>query len=109
MRRHRVGDRHTHPPYQVPGAGEFVSGLPYGGATGTEVTTIDLNLDAYTIVNLSAGIVVNDWSAMLYVHNAGDENADLSFNRERGGRARLAYFTNKPRTIGLTFRKRFGS
>ena len=106
---HHVGDRYTQPSDQVPDAGVFVSGLPYGGATGTEVTTIDLNLDAYTIVNLSAGIVVNDWSAMLYVHNVGDENADLSFNRERGGRARLAYFTNKPRTIGLTFRKRFGN
>ena len=51
---------------------------------------------------------MDDWSATFYIHNAGDENADLSFNRERGGRARLAYFTNKPRTIGLTIRKRFG-
>jgi outer membrane receptor protein involved in Fe transport len=106
---HHVGDRYTQPSDQVPGAGDFVSGLPYGGATGNEVTTIDLNLDAYTIVNLSAGIVVNDWTAVLYVHNVADENADLSFNRERGGRARLAFFTNKPRTIGLTFRKRFGT
>jgi outer membrane receptor protein involved in Fe transport len=105
---HHVGDRYTQPSDQVPGAGDFVSGLPYGGATGDEVTTVDLNLDAYTIVNLSAGIIVNDWTAILYVHNVADENANLSFNRERGGRARLAYFTNKPRTIGLTFRKRFG-
>ena len=105
---HHVGDRYTQPSDQVPGAGVFVSGLPYGGATGNEVTTIDLNLDAYTIINLSAGIVLEDWSALLYIHNVSDENANLSFNRERGGRARLAYFTNKPRTIGLTFRKSFG-
>jgi len=105
---HHIGDRYTQPSDQVPGAGDFVSGLPYGGATGDEVTTVDLNLDAYTIINLSAGLVKDDWSAVLYIRNVGDENADLSFNRERGGRARLAYFTNKPRTIGLTFRKSFG-
>jgi outer membrane receptor protein involved in Fe transport len=105
---HHVGDRYTQPSDQVPGAGVFTSGLPYGGATGDEVTTVDLNLDAYTIINLSAGLVMRDWSATFYIHNAGDENANLSFNRERGGRARLAYFTNKPRTIGLTIRKSFG-
>ena len=105
---HHVGDRYTQPSDQVPGAGVFSSGLPYGGATGDETTSIDLNLDAYTIINLSAGLVMNDWSATFYIHNAGDENANLSFNRERGGRARLAYFTNKPRTIGVTIRKSFG-
>jgi outer membrane receptor protein involved in Fe transport len=74
---------------------------------GTEVTTVDLELDAYTIMNLSPGIEKDDWSATVYVHNVTDENADLSFNRERGGRARLAYFTNRPRTIGVVFRKSF--
>ncbi len=106
---HHVGDRYTQPSDQVPGAGVFVSGLPYGGASGDDATVVDLNLDAYTIINLSAGVVVNDWTALLYIHNVGDENANLSFNRERGGRARLAYFSNKPRTIGVTFRKSFGN
>ena len=72
----------------------FSSGLPFGGATGNEVTTLDLELDPYTIVNLSAGVEKNDWSAVLYIHNVGDENANLSFDRERGGRARLAFRTN---------------
>jgi hypothetical protein len=31
----------------------------------------------------------------------------LSFNRERNGRARLAYFVNTPRTTGLMYRVRF--
>ena len=65
-------------------------------------------LDPYTLVNLSAGIIKDDWEAVLYVHNASDENALLSFDRERGGRARISYRTNQPRTIGLTYRKRFG-
>jgi len=104
---HHVGDRITQPSDQVAGAGDFVSGLPYGGASGNDVTSIDLELDAYTIMNLSAGIEKDDWSATLYIHNVTDENADLSFNRERGGRARLAYFTNRPQTVGVVFRKSF--
>jgi outer membrane receptor protein involved in Fe transport len=91
----------------VPGAGNFPA-YAYDGATGTEVTSLDLVLDAYTIINLSAGIVADDWSATLYIHNVGDEEADLSFNRERGGLARTAFFVNRPRTIGLTFRKSWG-
>jgi outer membrane receptor protein involved in Fe transport len=83
--------------------------LAFGGATGDEVTSVDLNLDPYTILNLSAAIEKETWSAILYIHNVGDENANLSFDRERGGRARLAFRTNKPRTVGVTFRKSFGS
>jgi len=104
---HHVGDRITQPSDQEPGAGDFTSGLPFGGATGNETTSLDLNLDPYTIVNLSAGIEKDSWSAVLYIQNVTDENADLSFDRERGGRARLAFRTNKPRTIGVTFRKSF--
>jgi outer membrane receptor protein involved in Fe transport len=104
---HHVGDRITQPGDQVPGAGNFPA-YAYDGATGTEVTSLDLILDAYTIINLSAGIVADDWSATLYIHNVGDEEADLSFNRERGGLARTAFFVNRPRTIGLTFRKSWG-
>ncbi len=102
-----VGDRITQPTDQLDGAGLFQSGLPFGGATGFETSTLDLELDAYTIVNFRTGIENDDWSATFYINNFGDENANLSFNRERGGRARLAFFTNMPRTIGLTFRKNF--
>ena len=104
---HHVGDRITQPSDQVAGAGDFVSGLPFGGATGDEVTSLDLELDPYTIVNLSAGLIKETWEAVLYINNVGDENANLSFDRERGGRARLAFRTNQPRTIGITLRKNF--
>ncbi len=44
-------------------AGAFVSGLPYAGATGAEVTNIDLELDPYTLVNLNAGFISQNWEA----------------------------------------------
>jgi iron complex outermembrane receptor protein len=102
-----VGERYTQPGDQVNGAGDFQSGLPFGGATGSEVTSLDLELDSYEQLNLSAGILWDTWDAVFYVNNATDENANTSFNKERGGRARLAFFTNQPRTVGLTVRKRF--
>ena len=74
---HHVGDRITQPTDQNPGAGVFSSGLPYGGATGNEVTTLDLNLDPYTIVNLSAGVDTEDWSLTFYIKNAS--NLTLQF------------------------------
>ena len=44
---------------------------------------------------------------IVYVNNVFDENALLSFDRERGGRARLGFSTNQPRTYGVTVRKAF--
>ena len=104
-----VGSRFTQPSDQENNPRAFVSGLPFGGATGNEVTLLDLRLPSYNYVNLSAGI---DWEnglgVMVYVTNLFDENALLSFDRERGGRARLGYNIGQPRIIGVTVRKRFG-
>ncbi len=105
---HNVGDRITQPSDQLIGAGDFTSGLPFGGATGSELTSVDLLLDPYTIINTSLGIEKDNWSVVLYMNNVTDENANLSFDRERGGRARLSYRTNTPRTAGVTVRMAFG-
>lgn len=102
-----VGERFTQPGDQVPGAGNFSSGLPFGGATGSEVTSLDLELPEYEIVNVSAGATWGSWDAVLFLNNVFDENALLSFDRERGGRARLGFRVNQPRTLGLTLRKQF--
>jgi len=102
-----VGDRLTQPSDQVAGAGNFQSGLAYGGATGNEITEVDLELDQYDTLNISAGLVYDEYEVLFYVNNVFDENALLSFDRERGGRARLGYRVGEPRTIGATFRMYF--
>jgi iron complex outermembrane receptor protein len=102
-----LGSRYTQPSDQVPGAGNFASGLPFGGATGAGVTALDLELEPYTLVNLNAGVQNDEWGVTLFVNNVTDENANLSFDRERGGRARLAFATNQPRTMGITLRRNF--
>ena len=63
-----------------------------------------MNLDAYHLLNLSTGLVYDSWEFMFYVRNVADENPKLSFDRERGGRARLAYRVGQPRTFGLLTR-----
>ena len=102
-----IGDRITQPSDQLPGAGMFTSGLAFGGASGNDVTDLDLILDPYQIVNLQAGIAWDNMELVAYVNNVTDENANLSFDRERGGRARLGFRTNQPRTFGVTARVRF--
>ena len=97
----------TQPSDQESGAGDFSSGLAFGGATGAEVTSLDLELDPYQTLNISAGVVMENWEVVAYVNNVTDENANLSFDRERGGRARLGFRTNQPRTFGLTVRSFF--
>ena len=62
------------------------------------------------MINLTAGIEwTNGLGVLVYVNNLLDENALLSFDRERGGRARLGFNVGQPRVIGVTVRKRFGS
>jgi iron complex outermembrane receptor protein len=103
-----VGSRYTQPSDQENNPRTFVSGLPFGGATGNEAVVLNLKLPDYQLVNLSAGVSFdNDLDLIVYVQNVFDENPLLSFDRERGGRARLGYNIGQPRTIGITVRKGF--
>jgi outer membrane receptor protein involved in Fe transport len=103
-----VGSRFTQPSDQENNPRTFRSGLPFLGATGTEATVLDLELPAYQLVNLSAGVeFANGFGLSAYVTNLLNENAKLAFDRERGGRARLGFHVTNPRTIGLTARKSF--
>ena len=103
-----VGTRYTQPSDQVDNPRSFVSNLPFGGASGNNATVLDLELDSYQLVNLSAGLdFPNRVSVIFYINNLIDENAQLAFDRERGGRARLAFSTNQPRTFGVTTRYKF--
>ncbi len=103
-----VGARYTQPADQENNPRTFVHGTPFGGAPANASTTIDLELPDYQLVNLSAGVDFdNGLSLIAYVNNVFDENALLSFDRERGGRARLGYTVGQPRTFGITARKTF--
>lgn len=103
-----VGNRVTQPSDQEGNPRSFISGLAFGGAPGTDATTLNLVLPSYELVNFSAGVDFdNGLSVIGYLNNLFDENALLSFDRERGGRARLGVSTNSPRTYGITVRKTF--
>ena len=103
-----IGSRYTQASDQEGNPRSFVSGLAFGGATGTVPTVVDLQLGDYQLVDLSAGVEWDDGlSVTVYVTNLFDENALLSFDRERGGRARLGFSTNQPRTMGITVRQSF--
>ena len=103
-----VGSRYTQPADQENNPRTFVTGLPFGGAPADASTTVDLLLPSYNLVNLRAGIDFDTGlSLVAYVNNVFDENALLSFDRERGGRARLGYTIGTPRTYGVTARYSF--
>ncbi|MGE0358135.1 MAG: TonB-dependent receptor [Burkholderiales bacterium] len=103
-----VGSRFTQPSDQENNPRTFTHNLPFLGAPAGAATTLDLELPKYNLVNLSAGMDFGrGLSAVVYVNNVTDEKALLSFDRERGGRARLGFATNQPRTIGVTVRKTF--
>ena len=103
-----IGNRYTQPSDQENNPRNFVSGVPFNGATGTGVTTVNLQLPSYNLVNLSAGVEFdNGLDLILYANNIFDENPLLSFDRERGGRARLGFNVGTPRIIGVTVRKAF--
>jgi outer membrane receptor protein involved in Fe transport len=76
-------------------------------------------MDAYTKVNLSAGIERDDWSLSFYVNNLFDERADID-HEDPGydpptnlpGRPpghKWYTTTIRPRNFGVRYSKRFGS
>jgi iron complex outermembrane recepter protein len=110
-----VGSRITQPGDQEPGAGfhdDMIFFDPITGDFGDDGVfdwTSFLKLPSYELVNLSAAVEFdNGLDVVLYVNNLFDESPKLSFDRERGGRARLGYHVGQPRIIGLTLRKAFG-
>ena len=105
-----VGNRFTQPSDQENNPRTFFYGNNFGGIPATAGTTVNLKLPSYNLVNLSAGLEFDSGlDLILYANNLFDENPRLSFDRERGGRARLGFNVGSPRTIGLTMRKAFGA
>ena len=103
-----VGDRYTQPADQENNPRTFVHGLPFLGAPASASTTLNLKLPSYELANISAGVEREDGLTITaYINNLTNENAKLSFDRERGGRARLGFAVNQPRTYGISLRKTF--
>ena len=116
----RIGSRYTQPADQEDNPRLFVYRPPitdpdqidadFGGIPIGVGTLVNLKLPPYTLVNLSAGLEFDTGLEIVaYVNNLFDKDPRLSFDRERGGRARLAYNVGQPRTIGLTLRQSFRS
>jgi outer membrane receptor protein involved in Fe transport len=67
-----------------------------------------LKQDAYTLVNLSAGIENDNWTLDLFVNNATDERAQISvYEPSYPSALDSRTVTNRPRTIGIRFGQKF--
>jgi iron complex outermembrane receptor protein len=103
-----VGSRYTQPADQENNPRTFYYGNNFGGIPPLAGTTLDLKLPSYTLVNLGAGLDFNNGLGLaVYVNNLFNVDPKLSFDRERGGRARLGFNVGQPRTVGVTVRQAF--
>lgn len=101
---HHVGDRFTQPIDQTPGFDSVdLTITPIGDPAETDFQ-FDAKLPSYEIINTRFGLRNDKYELALFVNNLTDEQARLSLDRERGGRARVGYHTNPPRTIGFNAR-----
>jgi iron complex outermembrane recepter protein len=82
-------------------------GNTIGGPLTASVFLYDPELPAYDIVNLRVGVRRDRWDVSAYLNNITDERALLSFDQERGTRARVGFLTNQPRTFGIATRVNF--
>jgi len=103
---HSVGARYTQISDQTPGAGTVPLFQNVGGGTQANFN-FDAELTNYQTANLRLGGRTANWDIALFVNNVTDELARQSLDRERGGRARVGYRVNQPRTAGLTARYDF--
>lgn len=103
---HSVGARYTQISDQTPGAGTVSLFQNVGGGTQSSFS-FDPELSNYQTANLRLGGRTANWDIALFVNNVTDELAQQSLDRERGGRARVGYQVNQPRTAGVTARYDF--
>jgi len=79
-------------------------GKTIGGPLTDTLFTFNPLLPAYNLVNVRVGLTRPSWEIAVFLDNLTDERAFLALDRERGSRARVAYLTNQPRTVGATLR-----
>lgn len=100
--------------------GFFQGAVAYTGSRWNDLDTLNVparrEMDAYTLVNLSAGIEEENWSATIFINNAFDERAEIDIADPGYGTGVPGYappgtawttMTNRPRTYGVRFSQRF--
>ena len=101
--------------------GFFQAAASYTGSRWNDLDTLNVparqEMDAYTLVNLSAGIQRDTWRASFFVNNVFDERAQIDINDPGYGTDIAGYdhppghvwttATNRPRSYGIRFSQRF--
>ena len=87
--------------YTLPTVNSASTANTIGAPLTQDTFTYDPKLPAYNLLNLRVGVRREKWDMSLYINNLTDERALLSFDRERGTRARIFFLTNPPRTLGV--------
>ncbi|HET9261897.1 MAG TPA: TonB-dependent receptor [Vicinamibacterales bacterium] len=101
-----IGSRFTQVGDEELGTLDLLSFEPHtiGGPLTATVFTYDPKLPGYDLLNLRVGLRRAGWDVAFFLNNVTNERALLSFDQERGTRARIAYMTNQPRTFGIATR-----
>lgn len=105
-----VSGQYTRPIPNTSLSGVFGMDVTYVSERNTELrpnNPLFIELDSYTLVNLRAGVQANDWSAMLIVDNAFDDDTVLDVFRIIPGLTPDGFLVQEPRTISLKFTKHF--
>ena len=71
---------------------------------GGTIQTARRTQEAYSVLNMGVGLDKEDWSAELYVRNVADERGDVFINAVNWD---SRVMVNRPRTVGLVYRRHF--
>ncbi len=99
----------------------FQTAVAYTGARWNDLDTLNVparqEMDAYTLVNLSAGIERDNWAATIFINNLFDERAEIDFADPGYGGDLPGYNrppghvwttgTNRPLSYGISFSYRY--
>ena len=99
-----IGSRWTQTGDQDPSFLNPVNLFTNVGNTSVATLTFDPKLSAYDLANVRLGVRNDKWEMAFFINNLSDERAELALDRERGGRARVGFLTNQPRTFGFSGR-----
>lgn len=89
--------------------GYVQAALSYTGDSWNNLELADrVNQDAYTLLNLSAGIEMDTWTIDLFINNVTDERAQIDlYEPSYPSLIDSRTVTNRPRSIGIRFGQSF--